>query len=253
MTKQFLVSWFLWSASLTLPLRAGSVEAMFSGGMGQEQADAFPGAAGHGWVDAWTVLHPKNYEQSFSFEVLSNQSLGEAPHSLKIDNLNPQADLKLARIVEEGAINFAENYSVRFKVRLDAKTNEIDEVRFRFLGQSVGESVHFTTAAWFIFAQNNSWYVVSRDVDEQIIWKRSPIRLVPGVTYSFKITVQPTTQSYQIMISDGAQEFEANGLTIPTQYQSVPPVELVFGSSIHNADGGKYSWALGEVKIENIK
>ncbi len=240
-----------WSSNSVIAAEV-KVAARFMDGNGEAASDAFPGAAGHGWLDAWKVL-PKNYQDRFSVEVTKENPFPDSPQSLKIQGKGAQSGLTLSRLIDTSILDTAKPYTITFKIRLDSFDAPESQFGFLILGKQEGSADGPSTSLWYLVAQNGRWYVVGKKEDKAS-WVRSSIPINAGAIYAFTIKVNPEAASYQVKISDGSQEYESPELTSFSPQAAIGGNTISFSGRFSSSErAGLLTWSMADVQIVGSK
>ena len=243
---------------LLLPLSTISGAAVVS-----DNFDTYPGTAGAGWTGGWTNTAGSAVATSSTNPVNGGGSYltGSAAYTGTI------ADQGIVRTLSTSVVNTALHYTVSW------------EVRFEDLGtfDTFGDRVHFssTNSTSVASGQTSSWLVGSVGADRTSAgnWYfynnstpstngnfnnadlvNTGIALVEGHTYSFLITVDPSTRTYDATVTDldTATPFSRTGLNFRNQGANVSYQNFVFGTPVPNAAGHTREFSFDSLEINGV-
>ncbi|MBN2024409.1 MAG: PEP-CTERM sorting domain-containing protein [Pirellulales bacterium] len=222
------------AAAGAAPSRAVEVAAHFNGGNSDTVIDGYPGMAGDGWADAWTPIATRSDLAATVVE--SGGDLGAGNYldvALTPNVASKTGSGSVSRRYYDG-IDLAEPHVIEFKYRIDE--NILDPLgsfttsndRYQFFDSPANRTTANADCSWvagvygsndagWIYPEqigywlfyngdnNNTAFVADRQVNTYILAQ-------PGVTYDFKITIDPVNKKYDAWISDGTNTFSQSGL-----------------------------------------
>lgn len=211
-----------------------SVVANFTDGTGTSSPDSYTGAAGAGWVGAWSL---SNASPSAGNGTVTNTSpltpSGGNYLSISTSSTSGGAASAWTRQYGAGVIALNAVHTISWSFRVDETIGtgfNGGNDRYQFYGNrnnSSGFNSSSTVNEWFVFASGatpatangtfvaKNWEFYSGGAttafgDGTIV--DSGITLVTGTTYYFTIVNDPTTRTYVATVSDGTNSFTSGTL-----------------------------------------
>ena len=265
---------------LTIPVAAAPITADFEGGTGS--VDTFPGAAGNGWANGWSVVNGTGV--NYAGAVANTNPLNASSNYLSVSNTGngTQGGTAHARraFTSNGDVDPTQPHRVAFQFRFDGNMANFsgsfsDRVNFFADPNASGSVINTaTTNAWMIgvaSASNGTTNVVPANntffffdagnesgnaqgfTGSNLV--NTGISFTSGVVYSVSVDVYPALGKYDATISNGTQSFTGTDLQFRNLKTSTAaadaPDTLYFGiGSSANADN--HAFAIDGLSITAI-
>jgi len=268
-----------------LPIKVGAapITADFEGGTGS--VDTFPGAAGNGWVNGWSVVNGTGV--NYAAAVANTSPLNPSSNYLSVSNTGngTQGGTAHARraFTSNGDVDPTQPHRVAFQFRFDGNMANFsgsfsDRVNFFADPNASGSVINTATSnAWMIgvasasngttnvVPANNTFFFFDANNEHGTTGAEQSftgsnlvntgIAFTSGVVYSVTVDVYPALGKYEATISNGTQSFTGTDLQFRNLKTSTlaadAPDTLYFGiGSSANADNHQFS--LDNLSITSI-
>ena len=217
------VAWLFLFVLLQVPLSAGVITADFTAGTGTAAADQVPGIAGSGWSCPWSAGNLPAANISFAAADSPELFAGGGPHlCAAVTAVNAGASVGRAFVNTNGSVGVdgTKPVTLRFDFRLDAaNTGFTGSSEHVTLNGNAGLVSSSGSSTWLIripAGASPQWQFYNGNRDNgaynAALLVNSGISAVPGVTYSFTLSIVPSTRTYAVTITNGTDAATVNNL-----------------------------------------
>ncbi|MBN1910899.1 MAG: PEP-CTERM sorting domain-containing protein [Pirellulales bacterium] len=240
------------------------VAAHFDGGEGETSEDGFIGKEGAGWKTAWQKRNDRCTMTTAVLDGTTGTEIKESGNYLQmtVSNINPgSTGYSIGGVsrdygcINEDGIDWTQKHSISFLVRID------EDVVWNFQFTTGYDSYQIfdcpyarggtnSETSWAAYASGDTaadWWFMDGPVDRV----DSDIALRQNGVYEFTITVDPTTQTYDVELTDDLDnEFSQTGLAWRTGSDTIGGV-LNFMARGDSADDTR-AWSIDEIIIKQL-
>jgi len=237
-------------------LAHGQVVADFSGGLGNQAPNEFPGSGGQGWAGGWQTTFVKGTMDQFSFSVEKDSSFVNGPDVLQVARKGDQGFARISRIVDVMETPPGGSQEVSFQVRLDEFTGSADQP---FLFTLAGFSQEHekdqipANSNWCLIVteRDPTWAIYHGDSSTgRLVRLKTDIPLEVGVVYSVKIHLQPDQGLFRVILESGSHFYESPQLSSAS---AVGMADLLsFTGWVAQGGPGQFRWSLGAVRVRDL-
>lgn len=205
------------------PVHAGLINADFTGGNGTASSDQVPGMAGSGWSGPWTSGNLPAANISFAATASPELSAGAGTHlRAEVTAVNAGASVGRVFVNTNGTtgVDGTKPVTIRFDFRLDAaNTGFTGSSEHVTLNGNAGLVSSSGSSTWLIripAGTSPQWQFYNGNRDSggynAALLVNSGMSAVPGVTYSFTLSLVPSTRTYSVTVSNGTATATVNNL-----------------------------------------
>jgi len=265
---------------LTPGFVTAEVIAEFTAGNSDTAVDGYPGTPGGGWADAWT---PVTTRCSFAtttvaFGESGFDELGTGTGTYLDVAMTPTSSGKtgagsVGRRYYDG-IDLTKPHVIEFKYRIDedltgaGSTFTSSDDRYQLFDTASDRTTANSTCSWIVgvYGSASAGWIYPEQVGHWLFYNGdngattdfnkdyqvdTQIVVQAGVTYQFRITIDPVAKTYDAWLSDGVNApFSQTGLRWRTGADTVAG-RLQFGSIGNQLDDTR-AWSIDSVRITQI-
>ncbi len=236
----------------------GTIGAGFAGGNGTASADQVPGVAGAGWSGPWTNGNLPAANISFgaaSASPLSTDGGNYLRATVAVANANCGVGRLFTNTSSTTGVDGTRPVTVAFDLRLGAANTGFSGASEHLtLCGNAGDVSSSGASTWIIRAvggTNPQWQCYNGGRDgggfNAANLVNSGMPAVAGVTYGFTVSLDPTTRTYSVVITNGATSVEVTGLGFRCTAASIGNSIGFFGFKDSAADA--FSFEIDRVLI----
>jgi hypothetical protein len=255
-TPAIICTMIVMAALAGLTPASGDSIADFSGGLGYEKPNQFPGSAGQGWIDGWE----KSFNRSpdgIEFEIVKDPEFGNDVDNLQISRTNSSNIVRLSRILDTSTTDLSKPHLVSFTIRADSYSNlEYNDFRFSISGvnQEFRGNLSPNNSVWSLASRENlTWAIYHGNEHQELASIMTPLPFAIGEIFRIRISIFPEAQKFQVSIESNAQFYESPEFLFANQDPGFPADMLVFAGWVTDDGPGDFCWTLGPVKVENVE
>jgi len=264
------------AAVLTTPAGAVEVTANFTGGNSDVVVDGFPGMAGDGWTDAWysyatrcalttTALQPGE----FGFDELGTGTGTYLDVTMTPTTAGRTGAGSVSRRYYDG-IDLTEPHVIEFQYRVNEDLSVLgtfgaSDDRYQLFDAADDRATANSTCSWIVgvYGSASAGWIYPEQVGHWLFYNGdngattdfnkdyqvdTQIVVQAGVTYQFRITIDPVAKTYDAWLSDGVNApFSQTGLRWRTGADTVAG-RIQFGSIADGLNDTR-KFSLDAVKI----
>ncbi len=196
----------------------GQITANFNDGDTATAVDGYVGMAGGGWFGPWVAT--KSGTGSFSNTVTISNPLAGGGNRLSVNLVSGTANSgypgTVGRKFDATAVDGAQPYTIRYKIRWDSAYNPLDSL---ILFGDVGTGYAWGTGS------NNTWVINTYDNGGNPVWRvnngngaggstavNTTMPVAVGTVYTMTVKVNPVSKSWTVLIDDGTNQYQSGTL-----------------------------------------
>jgi hypothetical protein len=237
---------------------AGTITAHFEGGAGTSATDQVPGVAGSGWTGPWSTGTLSSTNTAFTAASTSplTTSGGQYLRAV-ITATNTDSGVGRPFTNNNGTtgVDGTKPVTISFDFRLDASnagfTGSNEHITLNGNSDLVSSSGSTTWLIRLVGGSNPVWQFYNGGRDggsfNSSLLVSSGMNAVPGVTYTFKLSITPATRTYSITLTNGSSTVTVNNLGFRTSSTVLGNTFGVFAKKDSSAD--MLAFALDRIEI----
>ncbi len=227
------------TATLTLSVNAAIV-ANFTAGNSTTQPDGYVGAAGAGWLGAWTTTVSGG---TFSNTVASSSPLVGGGNYLDalLTSGSPAGQYlgSIGRKFDPAVVSPTASYTVSYKIRLNSAMTIQSDALLIFGDVGTGfVSSNGAGSTWVVSGYYNNgspvWSVLNGDGAGGSTRALTTMPLTVGTVYSMVVHVDPVAKSWTVSIDNGTTQYQSGTLGFRNAATSGAGNSLFFGANVRD-------------------